>query len=311
MSVFISWSGERSKSVASALKILIQGFNSKLDPWVSYSDIAAGAKWKEELDLALESATFGVVCASRLTLRSPWVLFEMGALSTKKSEVKICPYLIDVKPADVQGPLSIFQSREANKEGTWDLLMELNKELKKTSKLPARDSPSLKKRFDKHWPEFEKSVHNAPLDKPSTALSDYNRLDEYGLTNLLNIHLDASIKRLAHIFDQVLEEPQNKTDPINPELLVTKVKNIIEEGRLLLAPFYADLIGPVPAFLDECLPDATLQERIRQIHEKMSTYNDPESRRRAFYQFIEEEQIKLKRIIREHLTTHLSSRKAH
>ena len=49
MKVFISWSGERSESLAKALRKWFPLVLHYVDPWLSQSDIQAGERWSIEI----------------------------------------------------------------------------------------------------------------------------------------------------------------------------------------------------------------------------------------------------------------------
>ena len=48
MKIFISWSGERSRTVATALRNWLPYIFQDADPWVSSRDINAGSRWEAE-----------------------------------------------------------------------------------------------------------------------------------------------------------------------------------------------------------------------------------------------------------------------
>jgi hypothetical protein len=87
--IFISWSGERAKAVAAALKSFISTLNKEWKPWVSHEDIAAGRLWRPALAESMRNATWAVVCVTPTAVSSAWVQFEIGVLSV--SCKRICP----------------------------------------------------------------------------------------------------------------------------------------------------------------------------------------------------------------------------
>ena len=89
MRVFLSWSGERSKSLALALKTWLPDVVQRLDPWISAKDIDRGTRWGVELSRELEKTDIGIVCLTPENVTAPWILFESGALS--KALDKSCP----------------------------------------------------------------------------------------------------------------------------------------------------------------------------------------------------------------------------
>jgi len=85
MDVFISWSGDRSKALASALKELLPDAVQGVVAWMSDRDINAGSRWVEELNKKLDNTNFGVLCLTPENLGAPWLLFEAGSLSKRVS----------------------------------------------------------------------------------------------------------------------------------------------------------------------------------------------------------------------------------
>ncbi len=126
MKVFISWSGEKSRLVAIGLKAFLQDVNQRIIAWFSDTDIKAGDRWGNELASRLESSNYGIICVTQESLQSPWVLFEAGALGKVVTGSKVCPYLIDLTRKQLTGPLSQFQSKEATKEQTLEMLQSLD-----------------------------------------------------------------------------------------------------------------------------------------------------------------------------------------
>jgi hypothetical protein len=154
MKVFISWSGEKSRLVALALRSFLQDVNQRIIAWFSDSDIQAGDRWGSELAGRLESSNYGIICVTQESLESSWVLFEAGALGKAVSGGKVCPYLIDLTRRQLTGPLNQFQSKEATKEQTWEMLLSINYAMDDSTLTEDR----LKKYFDRFWPELEQVV---------------------------------------------------------------------------------------------------------------------------------------------------------
>jgi len=81
MKVFITFSGERSRSVASALHRWIPRVLQSVAPWLSEEDIQKGKRWRPEVAKALSETHFGILCLTPDNLLSPWIHFEAGALA--------------------------------------------------------------------------------------------------------------------------------------------------------------------------------------------------------------------------------------
>jgi hypothetical protein len=159
MRVFISWSGERSKTVATKLKWFIRLVLPQADPWVSVIDISAGARWSAEVAKALDDTRFGVICVTPDNQRAPWLQFEAGACAKKVADAFVCPYLIGMadETALEDGPLSAFQGRMADSSGTKDLLFAINKAMG-----TVRSEEEIKALFDKFYPELDETIRKAP-----------------------------------------------------------------------------------------------------------------------------------------------------
>jgi hypothetical protein len=108
--VFISWSGERSKCVAEALRNWIPKIINAVLPWLSSADIDKGARWSADVASKLESSKVGIICLTPSNVHSDWILFEAGALSKILKNTFVCPLLIGMEPSDIKGPLAQFQA---------------------------------------------------------------------------------------------------------------------------------------------------------------------------------------------------------
>ena len=74
--IFISWSGENSKTIAKALKdSLEQGVfsGSGLECFVSDVDISSGDDWWNRIKTELKKCKLGIVCITKENLRAPWI----------------------------------------------------------------------------------------------------------------------------------------------------------------------------------------------------------------------------------------------
>lgn len=167
MRVFLSWSGPPSKAAAEALKGWLPEVIQSLVPWMSVADIAAGGRWSPEIAKELDDADYGIACVTRANVSAPWLNFEAGALA--KSLGNLCPYLIQMGPAEIPGdnPLSQFQGKRADMEGTWDLIKALNIALGEVRS----EEGNLRRRFDRWWPDLQTQLESLPAEARSPAES--------------------------------------------------------------------------------------------------------------------------------------------
>jgi len=166
MLIFISWSGPRSQYVAEALRLWLKDVMQQLDPWVSSEDIRQGSRWNIDVAKKLEEASFGILCLTRDNLTEPWILFEAGALAKTLAQSHVCPYLIDLKPSDLRGPLVQFQCAQATESDTRKLIHSINKAMGEKA-LP---EDQVDRACRKWWPDLDAALHRVP--KPRSALPE-------------------------------------------------------------------------------------------------------------------------------------------
>ena len=153
MQLFISWSGERSKAVASAIRDWLPLIIQSVKPWFSPEDIDKGARWLADLNLQLEKQSVAIICITPENLNAPWLLFEVGALSKALETSWVCPILYGMEPTDVQGPLAQFQSTRTTKDDMRRLLSTVNRRLD----VPLSDQ-QLDTLHDLLWPQLAEKL---------------------------------------------------------------------------------------------------------------------------------------------------------
>jgi hypothetical protein len=165
MKIFISWSGERSGTVARALEGWLRAVNPAFEPWLSTRDIDIGDRWLRKLESGLAESGAGILCLTRENQTAPWILFEAGALAVR--QVPVMPYLIHMRRAEVQGPLALLTMGSADRQGSWLLVRALNRALDETS----LDEAGLRPRFEEGWPAVEQVLATLPpsTEKPRSA----------------------------------------------------------------------------------------------------------------------------------------------
>jgi len=157
MKIFLSWSGETSKLVASHLHQWLPLIFPDVQIWISTRDIHAGQRWGNELDEQLEATDFGIICVVPSNLLAPWLLFEAGALSKSVESGRVVPFCLGIGADEVQGPLSRFQGVAADKEGTRRLVDSIN-----STMIPPRKETDLGILFDSLWPLLERQLTAVP-----------------------------------------------------------------------------------------------------------------------------------------------------
>jgi len=173
--VFISWSGDQSKSFALHMKEWIPEVLQNTETFMS-DDIAAGARWSNEIAQSLEKSGYGVICLTQENLVAPWILYEAGALSKMVTSSFVTPILIGVERSKVQFPLQQFQSVTVEKNELFKLFVSINSRC---------DAPleelRLRKTFERSFSDYEQKFHDlSNVTKHKTA---HNRLDKDSDTN--------------------------------------------------------------------------------------------------------------------------------
>jgi len=157
MKVFISWSGDLSKSLAEAVREWLPGVLQAVKPYFSPDDVAKGSRWSNEVAKELSECSVGLICITRDNLEAPWVMFEAGALSKSLSASRVCPLLFGVAPSDIKGPLVQFQAASFNKEEMRKVLRTINDELRDAG-LTGDVFDSV---FEMWWPKLEAQIKAA------------------------------------------------------------------------------------------------------------------------------------------------------
>jgi hypothetical protein len=153
MKIFLSWSGEISKNIATDLKDFLRTTIQALDPFFSRNDIAKGTRWSGELAKQLNDINIGIIVLTKENTKAPWILFEAGALAKNIEGGLVCTILTDVKESDLNGPLLEFQNTKFNKEDFRKLIHDLNERIEKPI-----EKEILNQSFNKQWSSFERKV---------------------------------------------------------------------------------------------------------------------------------------------------------
>lgn len=154
MQIFISWSGDRSCSLAIHLHEWLRTVVQRAETWMSDRDIEAGQRWSEELAARIKSANFGIICLTPENIKSPWVHFEAGALAEVIGSARLVPVLLGLRRAELNFPLAQFQAVEVTREGLLSLATAINRNLG-DQKL---DTVILSNAFSAGWPYVENII---------------------------------------------------------------------------------------------------------------------------------------------------------
>jgi hypothetical protein len=151
MKVFLSWSGTRSRDVANFLSDWLSCVIQAARPWISTRDLDRGSLWFGEINDQLKDTTVGIICLTQENKDRPWILFEAGALAKGLSTARVCTFLIDLEPKDVEDPLAQFNHTVPERDSILSLVRTLNGALGAAG----LDGRILGEIFETYWPRFE------------------------------------------------------------------------------------------------------------------------------------------------------------
>jgi hypothetical protein len=197
MNVYLSWSGDLSRKAAAGLEMLLSITFQRARVFEPAA-ISSGARWDEEISNTIAAADVGITCVTPDNVNNPWLLFEAGALST--STKLYVPFLIDLSPVDLVGPLARFQATQADEHDVWRLFLRINS----VSGDPL-DESVLGTVFRNLWPQVQRSF------RAEIPLGNQSALPEQGPAPSRNA--DALMEDLSHhvkVLQQQLDELRKK-----------------------------------------------------------------------------------------------------
>lgn len=150
MKLFLSWSGDQSRLVAEAFSEWIQCVIQASRPWISTRDIERGSVWFSEISDQLKDTSIGIIFLTEENKNKPWILFEAGALAKGLTNSRVCTFLINLTPGDIQDPLAQFNHTKVEKSGLWGLVRTINAAL-----LIPIEEKILDRIFETYWPRLE------------------------------------------------------------------------------------------------------------------------------------------------------------
>ena len=215
MKVFIGWSGERSKMVASALRGWLTLMFETIQPWMSSTDIDKGTRWADEISQQLENSDVGIVCITPENMQNPWLLFESGAIVKKVSESLLCTLVIGMQKSAIKGPLSQFQHTEIKEADMLEFVRTLNR----AKETPRSDIDVI---FRSLWPELKAKLDEVP-DRPKEAERPVEELLEYYRAKAIEVEVRVMPQSADLFFNDRLLGPSPQLIRVNPDAAINTV----------------------------------------------------------------------------------------
>jgi hypothetical protein len=123
-------------------------------PYFTPDDIDKGAKWASEIYKELSASSVCIIVLTPENLKSSWIMFEAGAISSTLDNARVCPLIFDIEPTDLQGPLAQFQATRFAKADIRKLFNTVNS-LAGENKLEDGVAETV---FEKWWPDLEGEI---------------------------------------------------------------------------------------------------------------------------------------------------------
>jgi hypothetical protein len=158
MKVFLSWSGKTSREVAQALHDWLPFVIQAVKPFISTGDIDKGKRWTDVLASELNETGYGILVVTPDNMDKPWLHFEAGAISKAVDKAFVSPFLFNVDPAKVIGPLAQFQATINDPDDILRLLSSINGRLPEDQQLSFE---ILSREFELLWPDLKKKLDKA------------------------------------------------------------------------------------------------------------------------------------------------------
>lgn len=253
MKVFFSWSGDRSRELATGLGTWLRQVIQAVEPWIS-TDIEKGARWHAQVAAKLQEAAAGIICVTPENVAEPWLLFEAGALS-KSQDTRVCTLLLDLRSTDIGLPLSQFQATTLEKDEVVKLVNTLNGLLG----AGARSEADLRESVELWWPRLDatitmirsmKATAKAKRDPQETleeVLAIVRRLDARADTGdelrAAILHLSRRVRRRAYrpITKELLQSIEDRIDPDRQGSLAKALTDLAEETKIARTEVFGGL----------------------------------------------------------------------
>ena len=174
MNVFLSWSGKKSHLVAKAFEACLPLIFNGLEIYLS-SSMEKGVKWEKALDEGLERAEFGILCVTQENVSAPWMMYEAGVLYKTAGVGFVTPFLLDIGPSELNGPLTQFQATVFEKADLEKLIFRVNQRLPEELRIERK---ILTNRFQAIYATFLESLLTDALHAPDDAKSVTQKLLE-------------------------------------------------------------------------------------------------------------------------------------
>ena len=242
MKIFISWSGERSRAVAEALRSWLPRVLQSVTPWMSDVDLVSGSRWSAEISAELADSRFGIICVTPENQNNPWLLFEAGALSKTISQTHVCPLLLEMSPSQISGPLAQFQANTTNRSGVERIISAVNRTMVEGRLRPEDFTQT----FDVWWPRLDEELDKLPKQvnrrasrRSSDAIMDEVLQNSREQLRQVTLQVEMYVEREAKLtaMMDLLLRMASESGAVSPVQQTMEIPELIKASEELLSGF--------------------------------------------------------------------------
>jgi hypothetical protein len=262
--IFVSWSGDRSKSLATLLKTWMPNVLATAEIWLSDVDIQKGVQWMNAITAAASTSDAGLVVITPENVGSPWINFEAGAMVRSFGDERLCPLLLGLNKADLPTPLGGYNATAVESRDDFEkLVLSL-----RPGEIP---EPVARHAFAREWDAMNEQVQVLLRQKPEEdappARTEEDKIDEI----------------LDHIRSQARSERVQKHRSRNLRSNTSTVRGV----RLAMQDYIFDLYQDAEAIPDyQASSDGTVIN-VAVKGPRPKTFVDDEATRRLFSTLID------------------------
>jgi TIR domain-containing protein len=222
MKVFLSWSGKTSREVAQALHDWLPFVIQAVKPFISTGDIDKGRRWSDVLATELNDTAYGILIVTPENFDKPWINFEAGAISKAVDKAYVSPFLFNIDPTRLVGPLSQFQATVNDPEDILRLLGSINSRLPPDQQLAFE---VLNREFELLWPDLKAKLDDAAKTQDLETHTGFPWL--YTADDVAHRQTDATTRTVwivtPNVYRNILNDGLKKALQANVERAVTYV----------------------------------------------------------------------------------------
>lgn len=233
MTVFVSWSGELSKTIAEQLKKWIPCIIQSIDVFFSPDDIEKGENWDSKISQVLSDCSYGIICLTPENVSAPWINFEAGAIA-KSLDARVSCLMLNIRPSDIKGPLARYQATNVDRKEIFQLISAINK----ATNCPLEEG-RLTNAFMAMWPQFEQDLKNTL--KKSTSVTP---------SKIKNDPIEEVLQLLRKISSTV----SSPSDLLPPEYFIYLQERQFDKNKeyaVIQGAFFDDIICWLDRIFDE------------------------------------------------------------